>query len=126
MPDWIENLSDPVWREQQGRRFETLVDEVFHIVSWATFVGFAQFLEAEFPSPGFSIIRWVLTFFLFGYIASRFLLRPEIRFVPKDAPRWLRFFQSMLNFALCFVVFAFVLWGLQIVAATVADYRGLR
>jgi len=59
-----------------GRRFEKMVDEVFQIVRWTTLVGFAQFLEAEFPSVGFTIIRWVLSFFLFGYLASRFLLQP--------------------------------------------------
>ena len=38
----------------------------------------------------------------------------------------LRFAQSMLNFALCFLVFAIVLWGLHILSSSVAEYRSLR
>jgi signal transduction histidine kinase len=126
MTRWIDIVSDRAWRERMGRRFESLTDEVFHVIRWATIVGFVQFLEIQFPSIGFTIARWLLSFFLFGYIASRFLLRPEIRFVSADASRWLRLLQFLLNFAICFIVFAAVLWVLQMLTATVAEYNSLR
>ncbi len=82
--------------------------------------------EIAFPSIGFSITHWVLLFFLFAYIASRFLLRPEIRLISPTAPKWQRFAQSFLNLMLCFVVLALVLWGIEVLTTSVADYRAIR
>ena len=125
MARWIDNLSDANWRHAMGRRFESLTEEVFHVVRWATLVGFVRFLEAEFPNPGFTLARWVLSLLLFGYLASRFLLRPEIQLFPKSAPLVLRLVQHMLNFVLCVVVFALVLWAIYTLTDTIAQYRAL-
>ncbi len=126
VPRWTEHLTDPARRNALGRAFEALTDEVFHVVRWATLVGFVQYLETVYPSAGFTVTRWVLSVFLFGYIASRFLLRPELRLFPADAPAWLRLLQFAVNFALCFLVFAAVLWALHSLVGTVSDYRALR
>ncbi|MFV2033968.1 MAG: hypothetical protein ACC631_02440 [Halocynthiibacter sp.] len=125
MPHWIDKLSDAQSRHAMGRRFERLTDEVFHVVRWATLVGFVRFLENEFPSPGFTLAGWVLSLFLFGYLASRFLLRPEIRLFAASAPRSLRLIQHMLNFLLCVVVFALVIWAIYTLTDTITQYRVL-
>ena len=122
----IKLMLDPDVRIALGRRFEALTDEVFHVVRWATLVGFVQFLQTEIPATGFTVARWVLSFFLFGYIASRFLLRPEIRFVPPGAHFGLRLLQFALNFAICVLAFGAVLWAIDALVSTVSDYRALR
>lgn len=126
MADWLENIADPDKRMALGRRFESLTDEVFHVVRWSIMVGFVRYLEIAFPSIGFSIARWVLSFFLFGYIASRFLLRPEFQLVPPTAPKWQRGLQSFFNLMFCFVVLVLVLWGIEVLTTNVADYRAIR
>lgn len=126
MPNIIDTMSDPEWRECMGRRFEALTDEVFHIVRWAMIVGFIRYLETGFDAPVFTIARWVLSFFLFGYIASRFLLRPEIRLFPGTTSRLLIALRILANFTVCFIVFALVLWSVDMLADSASRFRTLR
>ncbi|RMH41205.1 MAG: hypothetical protein D6688_11780 [Alphaproteobacteria bacterium] len=119
----LEKMADPAFRERLGRRFEKLADEVFHVIRWAMIVGFVQFLEYRHPGPGFTVLRWILSVFLFGYIASRFLLRPELRFVPDDAGPAARAAQTLANIILCIVAAAAVLWIVGRFAEAVANYR---
>lgn len=120
----LETMSNPEWRQYMGRRFEALTDEVFHIVRWAMIVGFVRYLETTYQAPAFTIARWVLSFFLFGYIASRFLLRPEIQLFPGTASRFLIAVRIIINFAICFITFALVLWSVSVLADVAGGIRG--
>lgn len=119
----IERFTDQNVRHAAGLRFEAFVDEAFQVVRWSAIVGFARFLEIRYPGPLFAILYWVLAALLFGYLASRFLLRPEIRLFSADATRWQRLIQSVFNFLLCVVAFLAVLWGIAAVVGHLADYR---
>lgn len=119
----IEKLADQSVRHALGRRFEALTDEVFNVVRWTVLVGFSQFLATTFPALVFDVIYYVLTAFLFGYLASRFLLRPEIRLVPDPEKRWQRLIQSGLNFLICVGAFLIVVAGIDMVVDAVAAYQ---
>lgn len=118
----IERLTDQNVRQALGLRFEAFVDEAFQVVRWSAMVGLVQFLEIRHPGPLFGLLHWALAILLFGYIASRFLLRPEIRLFPDDAPRWQRLLQSAVNFLLCVVVFLALLWAIAAVTDGIAEY----
>lgn len=122
----IERLTDQTVRHAIGLRFEAFVDEVFQVVRWSAYVALAQFLATRYPGLLFTFLYWILAALLFGYIASRFLLRPEIRIVPDDATRWQRLVQSAVNFLLCVVVFLALLWGIAAVTDGLAQYRFAR
>lgn len=119
----LERLSDQNVRRSIGLRFEALVDESFQVVRWAAIVGLAQFLVTRYPGLLFGLVYWVLAALLFGYLASRFLLRPEIRLFPDDASRGQRLVQSAVNFLICVVLFVAVLWGIAMMVDGIADYR---
>lgn len=123
MWNWINRLTDQSVRRAVGERFEAFVDEAFQVVRWSAIVGFAQFLAVRSPGPLFTLLYWVLAALLFGYLASRFLLRPEVQLFPEDAPRWQQLVQSSVNFLICIVVFLAVLWGIAVVVSGLADYR---
>lgn len=122
----LERLTDQNVRRAIGVRFEAFVDEAFQVVRWSAMVGLAQYLATRRPGPLFDLLYWVLAILLFSYIASRFLLRPEIRIFPDDAPRWQRLIQSAANFFLCIVVFLAVLRGIAAVTDGIAKYRFAR
>lgn len=123
MPRGIDRLSDQGVRHRLGRRFKALADEVFNVVRWTVIVGFARFLATEYPDPVFRVIYWVLAAFLFAYLASRFLLQPEIRLVPDSGKRWQRLLQGMLNLLICVGAFLVVLWTINVLVRAVAQYR---
>ena len=81
MTQLIDKLADQAWRYDMGRRFEALADEVFQVIRWVLVVGFASYLAKAHDEILFSVTYWLLSALLFGYIASRFLLRPEIPFL---------------------------------------------
>lgn len=123
MPRWIDRLSDQGVRHRLGRQFEALADEVFNVVRWTAIVGFARFLATEYPDPVFLAIYWILAAFLFTYLASRFLLQPEIRLVPDPGKRWQRLLQGVLNLLICMGAFLVVLWTINMLVSAVAQYR---
>jgi Kef-type K+ transport system membrane component KefB len=102
-------ITDQDFRSALGRRFEAFIDEAFQVIRWTGMVALADYLARRHPDPWLTIIYWVLAAMLFGYIASRLLLRPEIRFVAPDAPVGLRLAQSAFNFLICIVAFVAVL-----------------
>lgn len=122
----IERLTDQNVRHAIGLRFEAFVDEAFQVVRWSAYVALVQFLATRYPGLLFTFLYWILAALLFGYIASRFLLRPEIRIFPDDAMRWQRLVQSAVNFLLCVVVFLVLLWGIAAVTDGIAEYRFAR
>jgi len=120
----VDLMADQAFQHRLGRNFDAFVGEAFQVVRWALIVGFAQLLATRFPGLGFRALHLALAALLFGYLASRFLLRPEIRFFPDDAPRWQRLLQSIGNLLICIVAFALVLWGIGAIVDGLADYRG--
>lgn len=119
----MEKLSDQNWRYAMGRHFEALTDEIFQVIRWVLVVGFASYLARTNDSVILGVIHWGLSALLFGYIASRFLLRPEIPFLGNPAGRLPRLMQSALNFLLCIVVFGLTLWAIATLTEVIAEYR---
>ena len=70
------------------------------------------------------VTYWVLAGLLFGYIASRFLLRPEIAFLGNPQGRAGRLANSALNVLLCVMVFGLVLYAVGALTQAIAKYRG--
>ncbi|MFU8779264.1 MAG: hypothetical protein ACNA7M_16620 [Roseovarius sp.] len=123
MTHLIDKLTDQNWRYAMGRRFEALTDEIFQVIRWVLVVGFASYLARTNGSAVLTATHWGLSALLFGYIASRFLLRPEIAFLGNPAGRLGRLSQSALNFLLCIVVFGLTLWAIGTLTEVIADYR---
>ncbi len=120
----IDKLTDQTWRHAMGRQFEALADEIFQVIRWVLVVGFASYLSRAHDIVILHVIYWVLAALRFGYIASRFLLRPEIAFLGNPQGRWARLAQSALNFGLCVGVFAMTLYAVSALTQAIADYRG--
>ncbi|MDT8343023.1 MAG: hypothetical protein RQ752_01210 [Thermohalobaculum sp.] len=119
----LDQLSDQNVRRRLGLRFEAMVEEVFQVVRWAIVVGFVEFLSIRYPGFGIRALYLVLAVLLFGYLASRFLLRPEIRLFADPVSRWQRLVQSAFNFVICIVVFVLVMWGISQMVHGLSVYR---
>ncbi|NCQ25561.1 MAG: hypothetical protein COW54_03620 [Rhodobacteraceae bacterium CG17_big_fil_post_rev_8_21_14_2_50_63_15] len=122
----LNALHDQNWRYAMGRRFEALANEIFQVIRWVLVVGFANYLARTHDLPMLTLTYWVLSALLFGYIASRFLLRPEIPFLGNSTGRSARLVQSALNFLLCFVVFGVTLWSVNTLTEAISEYRAIR
>lgn len=109
MLQWLHRLTEQDVRYAVGARFEAFVDEAFQVVRWAGMVAVADYLARRYPDPYLSAVYWILAALLFGYVASRFLLRPEISLFGPGATRWQRLLQSAVNFLVCVVAFGAVL-----------------
>ena len=107
-----------------GRRFEAMTDEIFQVIRWVLVVGLANYLARSHDAAVLTLTYWVLAVLLFGYIASRFLLRPEIPFLGNPQGRVARLAQSALNFLLCVGVFALTLYAVSELTGAIAAYRG--
>lgn len=123
MSHFIDKLTNQQWRYAMGRRFEALTDEIFQVIRWVLVVGFASYLARTNDQPIILVTYWILSALLFGYIASRFLLRPEIAFLGNPEVRLARLAQSALNFLLCIVVFGLTLWAIGTLTEVIAQYR---
>lgn len=123
MSNILHRLSDPNQRHKMGRRFEAFTDEVFQVIRWILLVGLASYLAQTYDPLIFDVTYWCLAALLFAYLASRFLLRPEIPFFANPTTRAQRRLQTLLNFMVCVVIFALVLWGVSALTEAIADYR---
>jgi hypothetical protein len=123
MASLIDQLRNDDTRTRLGLRFEALADEVFQVIRWILIVGFVSFLAKETGLWVFDVLNWGLTALLFAAIASRFLLRPEIRLVPHPENRVQARVQTLLNMMLCLALCICVLWGVQHVTDAAATYR---
>ncbi|MBE0454968.1 MAG: hypothetical protein IBX58_14965 [Roseovarius sp.] len=119
-----DRLTDQAWRYAMGRRFEAVTDEIFQVIRWVLVVGFASYLARAHDILILHVTYWALSALLFGYIASRFLLRPEIGFLGNPEGRLARLAQSALNFLLCVVVFGLTLYAVNALTGAIAEYRG--
>lgn len=109
----LRAMSDPETRHRIGRNFETVTDEVFTIIRWTVVVGFARYIARVEETLAFTLAAHALVALLFGYILSRFLLRPELRLFDEPMPTSKRLLQLMVNFLLCFVGFLAVMYGIE-------------
>lgn len=116
-------LTDQAWRHAMGRRFEAFTDEVFQVIRWVLVVGLASYLAKSHEAMIIKVTYWVLSTLLFGYIASRFLLRPEIAFLGNPRNRAARLVQSALNFLVCIVIFGITLYAVSAMTEAVVTYR---
>ena len=123
MPDWIKHLSDEGTRTALGRRFEALADEAFNVVRWTVLVGFARYLAVHAHGLWFDAIYWALSALLLAYLASRFLLRPEVPIFARVDKPWKRVVQTTLNLALCMAAFMVVMMALNLLVDAMATYR---
>ena len=92
-----------------GRRFERFVGETFNVVRWTVLVGLFRYLSVERDSLTLKILYWASASLLFAYIASRFLLRPEIRIFQEKDSLAKSLTQSLVNFLVCVIVFLLVI-----------------
>jgi len=120
----IDNLTNQAWRHGMGRRFEAMTNEIFQVIRWGLVVGLANYLAHTHDAAILTLTYWILAGLLFGYIASRFLLRPEIPFLGNPQGRMARLAQSALNFLLCVGVFALTLYAVSELTHAIANYRG--
>ncbi|MDR9484158.1 MULTISPECIES: hypothetical protein [Sediminimonas] len=123
MTEFIARITDQAWRSAMGRRFEAFTEEAFHVIRWSLMVGLARYLSLHAPGWQFTLIHWTLSALLFGYIASRLLLRPEIAIFKKTDTRWRKLLQSAFNFIVCVGAFLVLMWGINALAHGVAQYR---
>jgi len=123
MAGWRAALGDGERRAALGRRIEHLTEEVFNVLRWSTAVGFVRYLAQETPGLAFSVLYWVLAGFLFAWLASRFLLRPEVAFFGPAPAGWRRWAQTALNFLLCAGIFGLVLWGVNVLVGALGAAR---
>lgn len=119
----LDQMRDQETRTRMGHKFEALTNEVFQVIRWVLIVGFANFLANTTPLVILDLLYWMLATLLVAYIASRFLLRPEIRLVPHPERRWQGRLQSALNLAFCLGLCALVLWAIHLLTQAVAAYR---
>jgi len=120
---WIDLIADQSRRAALGRRVEAATEIGFRVLRWAGFLGLARFLERMAGGAGFTALYWVIALFLFGYLVSVFLLRPEIPLFARADRRWKRALQSALNVIVCMALFMVVLWAVTALADAIARHR---
>lgn len=125
MANWFDSLRDEQTRTRIGHRFEALADEVFQVFRWILLVGFAAYVADSYPNPVLDAIHWGLAGLLFAALASRLLLRPEIRLVPNPGKLWQARLQTLLNMVICAAIFLLVMWGVQQMTDAAAKYRAI-
>lgn len=123
MANWFDSLRDEQTRTRIGRRFEAFADEVFQVFRYILLVGFAAYVADSFPNPVLDAIHWGLAGLLFAALASRLLLRPELRLVPDPGKLWQARLQTLLNILICVAIFTAVMWGVQQMTDAAARYR---
>lgn len=123
MPRWIETLSDETARAAFGRRLENVTDEAFNVLRWSIVVGFTRYLSVSAGALHYDLLHWTTSAMLFIYLASRFLLRPEVPIFATRDRRWKRALQTAVNLAICMAAFMLVMWGLTLLVDGIARYR---
>ena len=125
MSRWIDTLSDETARATFGQRLEAVTDEAFNVLRWAIVVGFTRYLSVNAGALEYDILHWTTSAMLFVYLASRFLLRPEVPIFADRDRRWKRILQTTVNLAICMAAFMLVMWGLNLLVDGIARYRFL-
>ncbi|MBE0414468.1 hypothetical protein [Yoonia sp.] len=116
-------LSNDAWRTDVGRRFETTANEAYDIIRWTAFVGFARYLSQEVPTFWFIALHLGTSALLFGHLAARFLLRPEVPLFAALDRTWKRAVQTGINYALCLAAFVLLMLLLNHLVDGIAQYR---
>ncbi len=118
-------ISAPSARAALGARVEAGASIAFGVVRWGIVLGFVRFLAAETGSPGFRALYWGLSAVLFAYLASLFLLRPEIPVFRRPDTGAKRMVQTLLNLGVCALAFAAVMWVVNGLADAAVAHRFL-
>ena len=123
MVSWVEKLSEEATRTAIGRQFEMVTEDAFNVLRWSVVVGFTRFLSLNTQSAWFDLAHWVTSALLFGYLASRFLLRPEVPIFVNPNRTWKRRLQTAANLVICMAAFMLVMLGLNHLVDGIAHYR---
>ncbi|MEI4235077.1 hypothetical protein [Roseovarius sp. D22-M7] len=123
MTRWIDTLTDEAWLTSLGQRFEAVTEEIFSVLRWAIVVGFARHLSIHTTALWFDAIHWITGALLFAYLASRFLLRPEVPLFTSLDRRWKRRVQTAVNLGLCMLAFLLAMWLIEHLVDGIARYR---
>ncbi|SDZ23999.1 hypothetical protein SAMN05444004_10883 [Jannaschia faecimaris] len=123
MGNLFHSLSDQTYRLALGQRIEVAIGQAFNVLRWAIVVGFARFLTMQAGSIWFNAIYWATSAMLFGYLASLFLLRPEVPLFRSVDRLWKRRLQTVANLVLCMVAFMLVFQGINALVDGIAVYR---
>ncbi|WP_282025422.1 hypothetical protein [Limimaricola cinnabarinus] len=120
---WLDRISDDGARRAFGARLETGVSEAFTVLRWALLVGLARLAAMETGLWGFRALHWGLSALLFAYLASIFLLRPEIAIFANTDTRRKRLIQTAVNHAVCMAAFMAAMIGIDALADAAAEMR---
>lgn len=120
---WIDRISDDALRRAFGIRLEAAVAETFTVLRWGLLVGLARVVAIETGMLGFRALHWFLSALLFGYLASIFLLRPEIPIFANADTRRKRLIQTGVNHAVCMAAFMAAMMGIDALANAAAEMR---
>lgn len=120
---WLDQLSDDRWRRFVGDRLETAATETFTVLRWGLLVGLARLIALETGLWGFKALHWVLSALLFAYLASIFLLRPEIPIFARADTRRKRLIQTGVNHAVCMAAFMAAMMAINALADAAAEMR---
>lgn len=126
---WLARLSDPAARVALGRRITTLTEDAFQVLRWSVMVGFARFMANTFDNLLYAAFYWLFAGLLFAYLASRFLLSPEITIFAGEVSRAQRLLQTAFNLLICVLAFLVVLWAVNALVdgiTTLRSQEGMR
>ncbi|MGR3463493.1 hypothetical protein [Limimaricola sp.] len=123
---WLERLSDDRFRRSLGTRLEAIATEIFTVLRWGLLVGLARLIAMETGLWGFRALHWTLSGLLFVYLASVFMLRPEIPIFARTDTRRKRLIQTGVNYAICMAAFMAAMAAIDALADAAAGMRVVR
>ncbi|MGX9856571.1 hypothetical protein ACR03S_14170 [Limimaricola variabilis] len=122
----LDHLSEDRFRRAFGTRLEAIATEIFTVLRWGLLVGLARLIAIETELLGFRLLHWALSALLFAYLASVFLLRPEIPLFARTDTRRKRLIQTGVNYAICMAAFMAAMFAIDALADAAAGMRVVR
>jgi len=123
VPRWLEHLLDDAARARLAARIDPPIAAAFNIVRNAGFVALAQFIAAQADNPAFTLVYLALALMLVVQIASRFMLQPQIRFLPDPPTDRKRLLEGLANMALCAVACAVALAAIDLLVEGMISFQ---
>ncbi|EYD70573.1 hypothetical protein [Limimaricola hongkongensis] len=120
---WLDQLSDDRFRRTLGTRLEAIATEIFTVLRWGLLVGLARLIAMETGLWGFRALHWALSALLFVYLASVFMLRPEIPIFARTDTRRKRLIQTGANHVICMAAFMAAMAAIDALADAAAGMR---
>lgn len=122
----LERISDDRFRHAFGSRLEAAATETFTVLRWGLLVGLARLIALETGLWGFRALHWGLSALLFAYLASVFLLRPEIQIFARTDTRRKRLIQTGANYAICMLAFMATMAAIDALAEAATEMQFVR